>query len=209
MYNKTLISVHFRPINSSVTSKFKVSQLPSRQTPGPSCPYPSHRPPSGHRPGRHQARHAHILQIGLRLAIAQADARPAMPISFRQAQSGHRPGGRQASHILQIGLHYEACGRPLGMRQPIGGWLPFTILLKPSRKRTIRIDLLRNTAENLPRQKYVWQSIVNCNWRMTPDHDCVTGDKPSAWHTINRRLTDGKNTIFKTIHTSFLLKHLL
>ena len=41
------------------------------------------RPPSGHRPGRHQARHAHILQIGLRLAIAQADARPVMPISFR------------------------------------------------------------------------------------------------------------------------------
>ena len=40
-------------------------------------------PPSDHRPGRHQTRHAHILQIGLRLAIAQADARPAMPISFR------------------------------------------------------------------------------------------------------------------------------
>ena len=37
-------------------------------------------PPSGHRPDRRQARHAHILQIGLRLAIAQADARPA---SFR------------------------------------------------------------------------------------------------------------------------------
>ena len=41
------------------------------------------RPPSGHRPGRRQARHVHIFQIGLRLAIAQADARPAMPISFR------------------------------------------------------------------------------------------------------------------------------
>ena len=40
-------------------------------------------PPSGHRPGRRQARHAHILQIGLRLAIAQADARPVMSISFR------------------------------------------------------------------------------------------------------------------------------
>ena len=38
------------------------------------------RPPSGHRPGRRQA---HILQIGLRRAIAQAVARPAMPISFR------------------------------------------------------------------------------------------------------------------------------
>ena len=34
------------------------------------------RPPSVHRPDRRQARHAHILQIGLRLAIAQADARP-------------------------------------------------------------------------------------------------------------------------------------
>ena len=33
--------------------------------------------PFGHRPGRRQARHAHILQIGLRLTIAQADARPA------------------------------------------------------------------------------------------------------------------------------------
>ena len=39
------------------------------------------RPPSGHRPGRRQARHAHIVQIGLRLADAQADAMP--PISFR------------------------------------------------------------------------------------------------------------------------------
>ena len=38
------------------------------------------RPTSGHRPGRRQAR---ILQIGLRLAIAQADARPAMHVSFR------------------------------------------------------------------------------------------------------------------------------
>ena len=41
------------------------------------------RPPSGHRPGRRQARHVRILQIGLRLAIAQADTRPVMPISFR------------------------------------------------------------------------------------------------------------------------------
>ena len=39
--------------------------------------------PSGHRPGRRQARHAHIPQIGLRLTIAQADARPAMPVSLR------------------------------------------------------------------------------------------------------------------------------
>ena len=41
------------------------------------------RPPSGHSPGRRQARHARILQIGLRLAIVQADARPVMSISFR------------------------------------------------------------------------------------------------------------------------------
>ena len=41
------------------------------------------RPPSAHRPDRRQARHAHIPQIGLRLAIAQAVARPAMPASFR------------------------------------------------------------------------------------------------------------------------------
>ena len=40
-------------------------------------------PPSGHRPGRRQARHARILQIGLRLAIAQTDARPVMSISYR------------------------------------------------------------------------------------------------------------------------------
>ena len=46
-----------------------------RQTPGPSCPYPSDRPPSGHRPGRRQARY-HLFQIGLSLAIAQADAYP-------------------------------------------------------------------------------------------------------------------------------------
>ena len=37
-----------------------------------------------HRPGKRQASHAHILQTGLRLAVAQADARPVMPISFRQ-----------------------------------------------------------------------------------------------------------------------------
>ena len=41
------------------------------------------RPPSGHRPDRRQAHHAHIFQIGLRLAITQADARTVMPISFR------------------------------------------------------------------------------------------------------------------------------
>ena len=41
------------------------------------------RPSSGRRPGRRQARHARILQIGLCLAIAHADARPAMPVSFR------------------------------------------------------------------------------------------------------------------------------
>ena len=40
-------------------------------------------PPSGHRPGRRQAHHAHTLQKGLRLAIAQADARPVMPIPTR------------------------------------------------------------------------------------------------------------------------------
>ena len=39
------------------------------------------RPPSGHRPGKRQARHVRFLQIGLRLDIAQADARPVMPIS--------------------------------------------------------------------------------------------------------------------------------
>ena len=41
------------------------------------------RPPSGHRPRRRQARHARVLQIGLRLAIAKADAIAVMPISFR------------------------------------------------------------------------------------------------------------------------------
>ena len=47
------------------------------------------RPPSGHRPGRRQACHAHILQIGLRLAIAQADARPVMAVSFRAGLKNH------------------------------------------------------------------------------------------------------------------------
>ena len=51
-----------------------------RRTPGPPRPYPLDRTPSGHRPDRRQAR---ILQIGLRLAIAQADATSVMPISFR------------------------------------------------------------------------------------------------------------------------------
>ena len=43
-----------------------------RQTPGPPCAYPSDRPASGHHPDRRQARHAHILQIGLRLVITRA-----------------------------------------------------------------------------------------------------------------------------------------
>ena len=34
-------------------------------------------------PDRRQARHAHILQIDLRLVIAHTDARPVMPIFFR------------------------------------------------------------------------------------------------------------------------------
>ena len=41
------------------------------------------RPPPGHHPGKRQARHARVLQIGLRLTITQADARPVMPVSFR------------------------------------------------------------------------------------------------------------------------------
>ena len=41
------------------------------------------RPPSGHRPDRRQARHARIHQTDLRLAIAQTDASPAIPVSFR------------------------------------------------------------------------------------------------------------------------------
>ena len=49
------------------------------QTPGSPCLYPSDRPPSGHRLGRREACNAHILQIGLRLAFIQADARLAMP----------------------------------------------------------------------------------------------------------------------------------
>ena len=36
-------------------------------------------PPSGHRTGRRQVRHARVL----RLAIALADARPAMPVTLR------------------------------------------------------------------------------------------------------------------------------
>ena len=63
------------------------------------------RPPSGHRPGRRQARHVCILQIGLRLDIAQADARPVMPISLRQDFTRR---------------NHEACGRTLGMVQPLG-----------------------------------------------------------------------------------------
>ena len=41
------------------------------------------RPPFGHRLDRRQTHHAIILQIGLRLAITQTDARPIMPVSFR------------------------------------------------------------------------------------------------------------------------------
>ena len=92
--------------------------------------------PSGHRPGRLQARHAHILQIGFRLAIAQADARSAMPISFRLASvwssprqtpgppcpyrsdrppSGHRQGGRQARRPYPS--DWPPSGHRLGSRQ--------------------------------------------------------------------------------------------
>ena len=53
-------------------------------------------PPSGHRPGRCQAHHVRILQIGIRLAIAQADARPSMSVSFRQASVW--PGRHRACH---------------------------------------------------------------------------------------------------------------
>ena len=40
------------------------------------------RPPSDQRPGRRPARHAHILQTGLSLTIAQADTRPVLPVSL-------------------------------------------------------------------------------------------------------------------------------
>ena len=49
------------------------------------------RPPSGHRPDRRQTRHDRILQIGLRLAIIQADATCSYPL--------HRhPPGATAKH---------------------------------------------------------------------------------------------------------------
>ena len=55
------------------------------------------RPPFGHRPGRRQVRHAHILQTGLRLAIAQSDARPgvcdveAPSLKLVRGSRGRRP----------------------------------------------------------------------------------------------------------------------
>ena len=64
------------------------------------------RPPSGHRPGRRQARHARILQIGLRLTIAQADARPVMSISSREASVW--PSPRQTPGPLESFLEYFA-----------------------------------------------------------------------------------------------------
>ena len=41
------------------------------------------RPPSVHRPDRRQVRHVHVSQIGLRLAISQADGRSVMSMSLR------------------------------------------------------------------------------------------------------------------------------
>ena len=60
------------------------------------------RPPPGHRPGRRQARHARILQIGLRLAIAQADARPAMPISFIRPPPDATMKGKTMNYVNDI-----------------------------------------------------------------------------------------------------------
>ena len=62
------------------------SVLPSsRQTPGPSCPCPPDRPPSGYRPDRHQARHAHVLQIVLPLVTAQHRAFQNCLIGYRNS----------------------------------------------------------------------------------------------------------------------------
>ena len=79
------------------------------------------RPPSGHCSGTRQVRHVHILHIGLRLAIAQTDARPAMTISFRQASVW--PSPRQTPSPPCSGLHLtQPCSlwAPLGMVQPLG-----------------------------------------------------------------------------------------
>ena len=46
-----------------------------------------------------------LYSLGLRLAIAQADARPAIPLSVRKDSTWRK---------------HEACGRPLGMVQPLG-----------------------------------------------------------------------------------------
>ena len=80
-----------------------------RQTPGPSFPYPSDGTTSVHRPGKRQDRHAHILQIGLRQAIAMQTPGPSRPHPSDKLPSGHRPGRHQDrhTHILQIGSHLK------------------------------------------------------------------------------------------------------
>ena len=65
--------VSFRGIRRSSDSPRPPHRPGSRRV---SCPYLSNRPPSAQHPGRRQARHAHTLRIGLRLAIAQANAGP-------------------------------------------------------------------------------------------------------------------------------------
>ena len=66
------------------------------------------RPPSGHHPGKRQARHAHILQIGLHLTIGP----------------NHEACGRGMFQLLSM---VQALGmvQPLGMVQSLGMVQPF------------------------------------------------------------------------------------
>ena len=79
-----------RVAKSSKSRRYSFGLRLARWTPGPSSPYPSDRPSSAHCPGRRKARHANILQTGLQLAIAQAVAKPAMPIYYIWPPSDHR-----------------------------------------------------------------------------------------------------------------------
>ena len=78
-------------------------------------------PPSGHHPGRRQARHDHIHQISFRLAIAQADARPSVPLlSFHPLPS-----------FFRLFLHFPTAPQPSLRRHrplPVGS-IPVFIAL--------------------------------------------------------------------------------
>ena len=97
--------------------------------------------------------------FGLRVAIAHADARPAMPVSFRWDFTSR---------------NHEDCGRPLGMVQPLGSRQEIIQWVRSSAAPCAMVNPALRTAVNPAFSSSVYTSETrNCFWNWCRDYVCL------------------------------------